>query len=794
MAQPGARPAAALTIGLARFTSLPFRTSLWGPGGRGREESVFLLRVWHFPGSKSGIGWVMSSRPAPVRKSLLPAWFFPGFRRKVAAWPFYLRWPVVLTGWGLLLGSLSLLLVDLFYSALARRYDLAELGKMPERSEVYDARGGLLGRIHGENRTVVPLAEVSPQFLKPLLAREDSRFYEHGGVDYVGVLRALVRTVKDPKVRQGASTITMQLARNSFDLTREKSIHRKLLEIALTRRIEARRTKDQILELYVNRIFFGTGIFGVQRAAESYFGKPARDLTLDEGAMLAAIIRGPNAFSPFRQYDIAMSGRDMVLDRMVTTGVLSAEEAAQTKKIRTKVLKEPKAAQDTWALDAVRRDLEKLLDEGEVGEGGLKIFTTLEPALQKAAGESLDKQLASLEKLQGYRHQTWALYENMVQRGLAVEPEYVQGAVLLLENATGAVRAIVGGRDIRHSSYNRALLSRRQVGSTFKPLVYAAAIEHSGLLPAQLVSDARIEPGEIVSAGGDFSPRNSDNVFTGWQPAWWGLAKSRNTMAVRIGEMAGVDHVKQLADTAGMKFIEGRSPQIYLGNLGATLESLVSAYSLFANGGVRCRPFLIDRIESQSGEILYRSGVISYEVVRPGTAWLTTMMMQKVMDPGGTAAGIKAMGYKDLAAGKTGTTDDYKDAWFVGFSTELTCGVWVGLDDPERIIHRGYGSRLALPVWAEVMGAAPALGYIPGKEWKLPGPLERVQICAASGQLATPSCRGTTVTADLPADHVPRLLCAQHAGVPASVRTSIPPPAPAPARPGIFERLGRWFR
>ena len=707
----------------------------------------------------------MSSPSArPLKKSLLPAWFFPGLRRWVGRWPFFLRWPAVLAGWGLVLSLVVLLLLDLVYSSLARRYDLAELGKMPERSEVYDARGGLLGRLHGENRTVVPLSAVSQNFLKPLLAREDSRFYEHGGVDYIGVVRALHRTLLDPKVRQGASTISMQLARNSFDLTREKSYHRKLLEIALTRRIESQRTKDQILELYVNRIFFGTGISGVQRAAESYFGKPAKDLTLDEGAMLAAIIRGPNAFSPFRHYETALSGRDQVLQRMVDTGVLGLEEAALTKKVRTKVLKEPKAAQDTWALDAVRRDLEKLLDAGEVGEGGLKIYTALEPELQKAAEQALNKQLAEIERLPGYEHETWALYENMVQRGLAVEPQYLQGAVIVLENATGAVRAIVGGRDITHSSYNRALLARRQVGSTFKPLVYAAAVENAGLLPAQLVSDAQIQPGEIVSAEGDFSPKNSDGNFTGKQPAWWGLAKSRNTMAVRIGEMAGLDQVKGLAEKAGLKNIDGRSPQLYLGNLEATLESLASAYSLFGNSGVRCRPFLIDRIENRQGELIYRSGVMSYEVVTPGTAWLMTAMMQKVMERGGTASGVKELGYKGLTAGKTGTTDDYHDAWFAGYNPLLTCAVWVGLDDPERIIHRGYGSRLALPVWSSVMNAAPALGYLPGREWASPGPMEQVRICAESGKLSSAFCGSSGMMVDLPADRVPTSVCERHEG------------------------------
>lgn len=697
-----------------------------------------------------------------------------------------------------MLGVVALVGVELVYSSLARRYDLSRLGKMPARSEVYDARGNVIGRLHGENRRVVPLSEVSPFFLKALLAREDSRFYEHGGVDYMGVLRAVVRMVKDRGVSQGASTITMQLAKNSFDLNRGKSFHRKLLEIAIARRIESQRTKNEILELYVNRIFFGTGIFGVEQASQGYFGKPASQMKSDEAAMLAAIIRGPNKFSPFRHYGEAISGRNMVLDRMVAepelTG-LTPEGAAAIKEVKTRVMPEPRAAQDTWALDAVRRELEMLLDEGEVEEGGLKIYTTLEPGLQAAAEHSLEHQLSSVEKLKGYRHETLAQYETLVKRGLAVEPEYVQGAVVVLENSTGAIRAIVGGRDIRHSGFNRAVLAKRQVGSAFKPLVYAAAVEHAGLLPGQLVSDAEIRPGEIRSAEGDFSPQNSDGEFKGWQPAWWGLAASRNTMAVRVGEMAGMDRVKALADRAGLKYLEGRSPQIYLGNLGATLESLTSAYSLFGNGGVRCRPFIIDRIEDADGGLVFRSGVISYEVVTPGTAWLTSAMMRKVMEPGGTAENVRKLGFKGPAAGKTGTTDDYHDAWFAGFTTSLTCGVWVGLDNPAEIIHRGYGSRLALPVWADVMSAAEKLGWAAGGDWPQPVDLQRVSVCALSGKLAGAACGKYTNVMDLPTDHIPTEYCAVHGGngSPVGPQPAIRTP-PREEQPGFWKRLGGFFR
>lgn len=693
----------------------------------------------------------------------------------------------------MLAGLIALLLLNLIYSSLARRYDLNELGKMPERSVVFDAAGGELGRLHGENRTVIPLSQVAPSFSEALLAREDDRFYSHGGVDYMGVLRALFRAVKDRDISQGASTITMQLARNSFDLTREKSLHRKLLEIAIARRIEANRTKDQILELYVNRIFFGSGISGIERAARSYFGKPAKDLTMDESAMLAAIIRGPNVFSPFRHYDKAMSGRDMVLDRMVDAGRISATEAERVKKVKTKVLGEPKTPPDSWALDAVRRELARLLDEGEVEEGGLRIFTTLDPVLQRVAEAELERRITEIERLKGYAHQTRAAYGKLAAAGNAPAPEYLQGAVVVLENSTGAIKSIVGGRDIRDSSFNRAILAKRQVGSTFKPIVYAAAVEQAGLLPSTLVDDGPLRPEEIRTAEGAFNPKNSDESYAGPQTAWWGLAKSRNTMAVRVGEIAGLDDVKALAEAADLGVIEGRSAQIYLGNLGATLESLTSAYSMFPNQGNRCRPYLIDRIEDTSGEVVFRSGVVDHNVISPGSAWLMTAMLARVMEPGGTGAGVRNAGYKGPAAGKTGTTDDYHDAWFVGFSPRHTCGVWVGLDDPERIIHQGYGSRLALPVWAGVMKAAEGVaGESPG-EWPPPENPVRVTVCQVSGKLATAACGKAGVTVDLPEANAPLEKCSYHGGA-QGVEAPREPVRSRAEPPSFFRRIGDIFR
>jgi len=704
-------------------------------------------------------------------------------RQRVARWPWFWRWGLRGTVLGVLLLGAALVVLDVVYGALANKYDLGDLDRMPERTLVFDHQGREIARLHGENRVLVRLGEVSPYFIEALLAREDNDFKEHGGVSWRGVVRAVVQRVVNGK-RQGASTITMQLANNSFKLGKEQSLHRKLLEIALTRRIEATYDKERILELYVNRVFFGTGIYGVERAAQAYFGKRAKELTLDEGAMLAAIIRGPNKFSPFRHYAVAVSGRNMVLDRMVHFERIPRQDAERAKGVETKVLPAPRGARESWVMDAVRRELDRILDMEDIEEGGLKVFTTVDPKLQAAAEGALERELVRIERQPGYEHRTRAQFGQWLQKEPEAEPDYLQGALVVLDNATGATLAIVGGRDIDHSTWNRALLSRRSAGSTFKPFVYAAAVER-GLLPGTLINDGEIRAGDITSAEDPgFRPYNADRTFKGHQRADWGLAKSRNTMAVRVGEFAGMEAVRDVAERAGFGVIGTRSAQLYLGNTGTTLESLTSGYSIFPNAGVRCRPFLIDRIEDGRGELVFRSGVMNPEVIKPGAAWLTTKMLEKVCLPGGTASEVSTAGLVPPLAGKTGTTDDYRDAWFIGFNPRITCGVWVGLDDPERIIHRGYGSRLALPVWIEVMRHAQALGYR-GGAWQSP-PVRAVDICTASGAVAGPACRGGKVRETLPEDSIPEGACPVHAVLP-------PAPVNGTREATLLDRLrGLW--
>lgn len=693
-----------------------------------------------------------------------------------------------------LLVTVAIAGVIAYYVHLARQYDLAKLGEMPERSVVLDAQGEMLGRMHGENRIVVPLSQVSPHFVKALLAREDSRFYDHGGIDYVGVARAMVRNIKDRKIVQGASTITMQLARNSYPDLNDRSFHRKLVEMMLARRIEKYWSKDQILEHYVNRIFFGTNLYGIQRASQVYFGKHASQLNLSEAAMIAGIIRSPVRFSPFRNFDNALKERDDVLKRMLATKVINSEEELAARYADIALHAQPVfQSQGGYALDAIRRDLDRILEDREIEDGGLMVYTTLSQALQTAAEESVEKRLAAVEKISGYQHPTKAAFD-ATWNGTQEVPStpYLQGAMAILDNETGGILALVGGRDYRQSKYNRAIQGQRQIGSTVKPFVYATAIA-SGFLPGTYIDDAPIQPGEIEGADPAWSPQNSDGKFIGQQTLMTGLVQSRNTMTIRVGNYAGLDRVLHVLGDAGIGNNAQRTPQVFIGNLGGTPQEMASAFSIFPNNGVRRRPFLIDKVTDKAGNVLYSASMLESDVTSSGVAYLMRRILGQVMDRG-TAASVRSEHkFKEPAGGKTGTTNDYKDAWFAGYTDRVTCAVWVGLDKPQTIIDQGYGARLAIPIWADTVKKAVELGYIPAGPREEP-PLAAVQLCHMSSQIATPACHasGTSYDDKIPYDLVPQGYCAAHQGVIAG-----PPPGyeqPRNRGPGLFDRIRGWFR
>ncbi len=713
-------------------------------------------------------------------------------KRSLTRWQSFKRLTMMLLMVGTLLCTLTVALVIGVYTHLAKDYDLTQLGQMPERSIVMDYRGEILGRMHGENRIIVPLSEVSPWFVKALLAREDSRFYSHSGVDLKGVARAAVRNIKDMRIVQGASTLTMQLARNSFPDLDDRSIHRKLVEMMLARRIEKAASKEQIIEHYVNRIFYGPGIYGVQRASQVYFGKHASQLNLSEAAMIAGIIRSPVRFSPFRNYEGALKERDTVLKRMLEMKIITPEEELAARYADIALHAQPAfQSQGGYALDAVRRDLDLILEQQEIEDGGLQVFTTLNKELQDAAEQSVEKRLAAVERLKSYQHPKKADFDKTWDGTQEItSTPYLQASLMMLDNETGGILAVVGGRDYRHSKYNRATQGERQIGSTVKPFVYAAGVA-AGFLPGTLINDAPIQPGEIDETDPGWSPQNSDGKFLGLATVTDGLVKSRNTMTVRLGNYASLNRVIDLLTNAGFGKPQ-RTPQIFIGNLAGNPRQLTSAMSIFPNQGLRRRPFLIDRIIDKAGNVIYQTPVLESEVITPSVAHMMRLMLAQVIDRG-TAASLRSeYGFKEPGGGKTGTTNDYKDAWFAGYTDRLSCGVWVGLDKPQTIIEGGYGGTLSLPIWADVMTKAVALGYkteVP----KVLLPLTKVTLCRLSSQLATDGCgrAGTAYEDALPYDLVPQNFCMEHQGYGA------PPPQrvqqPGQGR-GLFDRIKSWFR
>ncbi len=583
------------------------------------------------------------------------------------------------------------------YGTWAGFYDLGQLRVMPQRTWIYDCNGNAFSRRAGEDRVLVPIGKVSPHFIDALLAREDTRFYHHCGIDPVGILRAIFRNLIHLHAREGASTLTQQLARNSFELG-GRNLHRKLLEAFVALRIERSCTKAQILECYVNRIYFGAGVFGVETASRAYFDKPSANLTLGEAAMLAGLIRSPSRFSPFHNLEGALRERDAVLDRMVAVGKIPAARAARAKEQPVSVsATRPPTAGDGYAMGLIEEALALNLDSDQLAAGGLRVYTTLDPALQKTAEVALDAELAKVEERPGYAHPKRADFGGRTDG--ATRTPYLQGALLVLDNATGGIRAIVGGRNYAESTYNR-VYARRPVGSTFKPFVYAAAYAGGRVTPSTPVSDDPIRRREIDGAP-NWAPGNSDGTFRGLLPAEEGLILSRNTMSARVGNAAGLDAVRLVADAAGL----GPAPEfpaIYLGSFECSLRDLVSAYTLFPNGGVRRQPYLITRVEDAHGKMIYQASPQESRALSPAVCKLVTDGLQKVMERGTGASA----NFHGTAAGKTGTTNDYKDAWFVGYTRTLTCGVWVGLDEPAPIVAHGYGAALALPIWSDVMNAA----------------------------------------------------------------------------------------
>ncbi len=691
----------------------------------------------------------------------------PGGLSILLFWPFHLfnlftrpfatpvKFLLRLAGYPVVAGIYGLVFFAVAYGVRAQKYDLAKIHAMPERSIIHDRLGEEIGRIHGEKRSIVPLHQVAENFRKAILAREDERFYQHGAVDLIGIARAVLKNLGGKK--EGASTLTQQLVSDIFQLKRGENrgdtlrqLDRKMLEIAIAFRLEASLEKDDILEAYINQINWGRQIKGVGEASRIYFEKHPSELTLSESALLAGIVRGPDSFNPFKSMDAATRERGTTLARMVTAGVITPAEAQAAKAEPIEVRPEwRRETQESYAMDAIRRDLEVILEKENIELGGLSITTTIDLRIQRKGEEALDKKLREVERLSGYPHPTRAAWREAPAEKRK-EPAYIQGAAVVVENRTGAVLAIIGGRDANESRFNRATQARRQIGSLFKPFVYLAAFD-KGLRPDTSISDGPIQSGEI-KGGGTWHPDNSDGKFGGMQPVSYGLIRSRNTMSVRVGNHAGIPVVKEVARMAGFTTPMPENPSSFLGSWEASPWEIATAYTIFPNDGVRYRPYLISEIKDRDGNVLYPANQISYPAAKAGSAWSVSRILNEVATHG-TAASVTRLGFDKPCGGKTGTTNDFKDAWFAGYTSTLTCAVWAGFDTPKKTIQGGYGSALALPVWVDIMKTADRLGYKAGK-LNSKSNLVEMELCRHSGKRATNGCQsaGSAYQDRVPAD------------------------------------------
>ncbi len=701
--------------------------------------------------------------------------FFTRTLPKLILWP--LRIAISLSFVGIVLA----VVMAIIYGIKAERYDITQVMRMPERSIVLDRKGNEIGTLHGENRrSLASLDEVPQYFIDALVLQEDRSFWTHGGVDPRGLLRAVAQVFKHHRTTQGASTLTMQLAKNTYD-HRERNIDTKLTEMALAHRIEATYDKKTILTCYINRVFWGHTFLGLKQAAYGYFSKQPRDLTIGEAAMLAGIVCSPNQFSPYRRLSAARIQRDKVLKLLCEYGKITRNqyEAAIAEPIVTR--KPPRRGTDNYALDLIRSEVDHILTlldsqdqrvkEEAVYSGGLTVRTTLDVDLQDDVMKELNAGLiAQLESVKGYPYETRAQFiarreATPPEKREGMRPRYVQAACVIIDNATGALIAVVGGRDSEESPLNRAVQSRRQVGSLFKPIVYATFFERGGS-PNSLVSDNRIARGEIAGAK-NWNPGNADGLFTGWHPASWGLLKSRNTMSVRVGNHAGLANVAAAARMAGFPpTAKAPGPTIYLGTWEASPLEVAGAYTTFANGGVRPTPYIIQSITDASGRVLWCNQGMVRRVFSQRAANATSAILQQITKPGGTAGRMQQLGFTAPSGGKTGTTNGYKNAWFCGFTSDLTAAVWVGFDRPRKIAEKAYGGTLAMPLWVRAMRAAEKRGYAMGKIRSAPASGQRagIRLCRTSGSIAHSGCEyeGTAYIETMADVRQPRPLCEQH--------------------------------
>jgi penicillin-binding protein 1A len=577
-------------------------------------------------------------------------------------------------------------------------------------TKVYDETDELITEFHVERRIFVPLAQIPGPLREAVIATEDARFYSHFGVDPMGIARAIYQNFRRGRIVEGGSTITQQLAKVLF-LTPDRSLERKLKEAILALELERRYTKDRILEMYLNHIYFGHGAFGVEAASRTFFGKPVIALTVGEAALLAGLPKAPSTYSPFEHPEAAVRRRGIVLGRMVEVGTLKSGQAGRLVKAELGLIPpERRRTTGQYYLEHVRQLLEEQYGGDIVFKGGLQVYTTLSPTMQLKAERTLREGLRALETRQAL---TTGAKGTAPSKTTAPAGDRPEGALLAIDPQTGHIKAMVGGYDFLKSEFNRAVQARRQPGSAFKLFVYLAALE-AGLSPASIVEDAPVVY-PAGRGGREWKPDNYDRKFRGPITFQQALEESVNIAAVKVQERIGIRRTVDVVRRLGVESQLIENLSLALGASDLTLLEITSAYGTLPNQGAWVQPTAIRYVLDAQGKLLEENIPQARQALAPEVAYVMTHMLKGAVERG-TGVGAKALGRP--VAGKTGTTNDYSNAWFIGFTPQLVTGVWVGYDRPRSLGRDETGSRVAVPLWTTFM--AEALAGTPVEDFPVP--------------------------------------------------------------------------
>ncbi len=603
---------------------------------------------------------------------------------------------------------------------------------------------GAFYRGEWEERRLVRLEEVPEVLWAAIVQVEDQRFFIHHGLDPRSIARAVWIDLRRGELSQGGSTLTQQLVKNMF-LSQERTWRRKLVEAWMAVLLELHYTKQEILEAYLNEIYLGQrgpiGVFGVGEGAYYYFGKSVRDLDLAESALLAGLIRSPNQFSPSRSPDAAHARRSVVLKVLEGAGRITPEQAREADAESLPAgphLATPSAS--PFFMDLVRRQLALLYPEETLTTQGLRVYTTLDPELQQQAERAVREGLAALEEQyprllrHGQPEPREVAASQEAPEGAApfVKTTGLEGALIAIQPQTGQIRVLVGGRDFRTSQFNRVVLAHRQPGSLFKPFVYLAAFETGNFTPATIIEDS---PYRVIAGGKEWSPKNYDLVFNGPVRIRVALERSLNAATARLAEQVGLDRVADVAAAAGIQSPLQPVPSLALGTSEVTPFEMAVAYGTLANEGMRVEPIAIRRVIDAAGEEIHGESVAATQVVSPVSAFLVTHLLRGAVDQG-TGRGVRALGFDRPVAGKTGTTSDYRDSWFAGYTPDLLAVAWVGFDDGAPLNLTG--AQAALPIWTRFMIRATAA--IPERDFSPPPGVTAARIDPRTGLLSGPGC------------------------------------------------------